>query len=69
MKIATIQRAVLRRIGRQGDMGIRIRTETLMRLIRAAGLNWECLGDEAYREVDAVALEAICVIGGGRVHA
>ena len=71
MKTATIQRAVLRRISRQGDMEIRIRTETLFRLIRACGLDWSSSdGDETtHREIDAVALEALCRLGGGKCFA
>lgn len=70
-RTATLQRAVLRRIGRQGDMPIRVRSATLYALIRAAGLDWsQHDGDETtHRDVCPVSLEAICVLGGGRFHA
>lgn len=59
-----IRRAVLGRISRAGDMHIRVRDTTLESLLRAAGLEWETNmgGVDGYREIDAVALEAIAVL-------
>jgi hypothetical protein len=55
--------AVLNRIGEQGDMHIRIRSETFRRVLLGNGYSWnfDC---EPYREIDAVALEALVMRTG-----
>jgi hypothetical protein len=69
-RIATLQRAVLRRISRAGDMPIRIRTRSLVQIVRASGFpHWGIPNDDGYREVDAFALEALCRLGGGMAFA
>ncbi len=48
-------------LGEMGDMHIPISAIWLERLIRRAGVDWEIYDCED-REVDAVALSALCVI-------
>lgn len=59
-------RLVLKRISRQGDMAIRLRTSTFETILRANGLAWEIRSDEGYREIDAIALEALVVLAQGK---
>ena len=54
--------AVLRRISDRGDMAIPISHRTLQRLVRVCGLYWTVPADEPHREVDAIALEALCLM-------
>ena len=54
-------RAVLNRIGERGDMLIRIRGETFFRILAACGLHWDTMDRECYREIDAVALQALII--------
>lgn len=55
--------AVLKRIGRQGDMHIRIRSETFRRILLSNGYSWN-FDTQPYREIDAVALEALVMRAG-----
>lgn len=51
--------ALAKRISRQGDMPIRISTRTMRVLMSGVGLGrWEW-SDDGFREVDAVALDAL----------
>lgn len=59
---ARLRKAVRRRISDCGDMPIRIRTSTLLALLRECGLRWEVFNEQQYREVDAIALEAIVMM-------
>lgn len=58
----TLFAAVLNRIGRQGDMHIRIRGSTFRYIITATGLQFNFSDDESYREIDAAALEALLLL-------
>lgn len=52
-------KALGKRISQQGDMPIRISRHTLGVLMRALGLgNWEW-GEDDFREIDAIALDAL----------
>ncbi len=55
--------AVLNRIGQQGDMHIRIRSETFRRILLSNGYSWD-FDTEPYRQIDAVALEALIMRAG-----
>ncbi|MGN6124167.1 MAG: hypothetical protein ACTHOJ_14580 [Sphingomonas oligoaromativorans] len=61
---ALIRRAVLRRISASGDMHIRVRDSTFESLLRTLDLRWETNrgGDSGYRQIDAVALEALVTL-------
>lgn len=55
--------AVLNRISRQGDMNIRIRGETFVIILHMCGKNTDHMDRQAYREVDAIALETLIRLG------
>ena len=58
-RTARVLNALQRRISQQGDMPIRISVHTMETLLRAVGLGaWGC-GQDQYREVDALALDAL----------
>jgi hypothetical protein len=59
-----VLRGVLRRIARQGDMPIRISRQTWTIILRANGSRWEV--QDNHREIDAMALEALVRLAGGR---
>lgn len=51
--------AVGKRISEQGDMPIRVSRQTMRCLLKAVGLDrWE-VGEDEFREVDALALDAL----------
>lgn len=50
--------AVAKRISRQGDMAIRVHRNTMNAILRRCGLSWD-LGCDDFREVDALALDAL----------
>lgn len=51
--------AIGKRISRQGDMPIRISRATMRTLMKALGVGrWEA-GEDAFREVDALALDVL----------
>lgn len=50
--------AVASRISRQGDMPIRVHRNTIAAIFKALGLQWE-LGEDSFREIDALALDAL----------
>jgi hypothetical protein len=58
-RTAKVLRAVGKRISQQGDMPIRISTQTMETLLRAVGLGEWDAGQEPFREVDALALDAL----------
>lgn len=54
-----VLKAIGRRISQQGDMPIRISGHTMRVLMQALGLgSWEW-SDDGFREIDAVALDAM----------
>lgn len=63
MKDQQLFQAVLNRIGQQGDMHIRIRSETFRRILLSNGYSWD-FDTEPYRQIDAVALEALVMRAG-----
>ena len=61
-----VLRAVQNRISECGDMPIRIHRNTMKVLLRAVGLgNWEA-GQDDFREIDALALDALRHLAWGR---
>jgi hypothetical protein len=54
-----VLRALEKRISRQGDMPIRISLQTMEVLLRAVGLGMWDAGQDPFREVDALALDAL----------
>lgn len=68
-RMERLLRATLNRISERGDMNIRIRSSTLIAIIRQCGFDWRDDHDHEYphREVDAMALEALCRLAGGNI--
>lgn len=58
-------KALSKRISEQGDMHIRVSAQTLTLLLREAGVKRD-LGDDPFREVDAVVLDALLEIAWSR---
>lgn len=62
-------RAVGKRISEQGDMPIRISRHTMRVLLKALGLgDWEA-GYDDFREIDALALDALRHLAANRTAA
>jgi hypothetical protein len=51
--------ALGRRISQQGDMPIRVSVQTMETLLHGVGLGMWDAGQEPFREVDALALDAL----------
>lgn len=58
--------AVAARISRRGDMPIRVHRNTIKVLFRLLGLRWD-LGQDDFREIDALALDALRHLAGARL--
>lgn len=58
-----LRQAILNRIGRQGDMNIRLRGETFAIVLEMCGTNTDHMDRASYREVDAAALETLIRLG------
>lgn len=61
--------AIGKRISQQGDMPIRISRHSMRVLLRLLGMgNWE-MGYDDFREVDALALDALRYLASQRIAA